>query len=139
MVTENKMKRYLHTPEEIMQALKEGKIVKDEYGRAFALKNGFVIQIYAGEMQCINTTIYLDGYKYYIECPKPLKLEVGKFYKTRDGRKAIVLNVVKDDTRSCPVRVVVVDNTYEPYFVRKSGRLYKNEENAWDIVAPWEE
>lgn len=35
------MKRYLNTPEEIMQALKEGNIVKDEYGRAFALKKWF--------------------------------------------------------------------------------------------------
>ena len=36
------MKRYLHTPEEVIQALKEGKTVKDEYEHAFELKNGFI-------------------------------------------------------------------------------------------------
>lgn len=133
------MKRYLHTPEEIMQALKEGKIVKDEYGHAFALKNGFIIQMYAGEMQSVNTTVYLDGYKYYIECPKPLKLEVGKFYKTRRGDKAIILDINEQDTTGFPVRVAAIGGTEYPYFVMDTGRYSKSRLTKCDLVAPWEE
>ena len=130
------MKRYLHTPEEVVQALKEGKIVKDEYGHAFALKNGFIIQIYAGEMQCINSTIYLDGYKYYIECPEPLKLEVGKFYKTRDGRKAWIVEGTMDDT--FPFRVAA-QKEYAVYTVTEEGKCFSEDMSGSDLVAPWEE
>lgn len=132
------MKKYLKTPEEVIDALRDGKEIFDNLNNKYKLIDGFVTNRIKGGGWGLNYYIGdTDGL--YVEESEPLKLEVGKFYKTRDGRKAIVLNVVKDDTRSCPVRVVVVDNTYEPYFVRKSGRLYKNEENAWDIVAPWEE
>lgn len=131
------MKRYLKTPEEVIDALQEGKTLTN--GRdVWKMYKGLFVRYGKNYGWSVSDGI-ASCYDVYIEEPEPLKLEVGKFYKTRDGRKAIVLNVVKDDTRSCPVRVVVVDNTYEPYFVRKSGRLYKNEENAWDIVAPWEE
>lgn len=130
------MKRYLHTPEEVVQALKEGKIVKDEYGRAFALKNGFIIQIYAGEIQCINSTIYLDGYKYHIECPEPLKLEVGKFYKTRDGRKAWVVEGTMDDT--FPFRVAA-QKELAVYTVTEEGKCFSKDMSGSDLIAPWEE
>lgn len=137
------MKRYLKTPEEVVQALKDGKTVEDKDYK-YRLVSGIICSVDKEEEQkgCSNWAIGEAIFKWakpYVMEPEVLKLEVGKFYKTRDGRKASVLNVVKDDTISCPVRVVVVDNNYEPYFIRKSGRLYKNEENAWDIVAPWEE
>lgn len=132
-------KRYLHTSEEVIDALKAGKVIRDKDSQ-WTLRDGFIIRKDANYASwVINDCISSNYAGIYVDESEQLKLEVGKFYKTRDGRKAIVLNVVKDDTRSCPVRVVVVDNTYEPYFVRKNGRLYKNEENAWDIVAPWEE
>lgn len=133
------MKKYLKTPEEVIMALQSGKVVLDTNKNKYKMINGIITTYWASKKEW-GLNMYINNRdNLYVEESEPLKLEVGKFYKTRDGRKAIVLNVVKDDTRSCPVRVVVVDNTYEPYFVRKSGRLYKNEENAWDIVAPWEE
>ena len=133
------MKKYLKTPEEVIMALQSGKAVLDTNKNKYKMINGIIATYWASKKEW-GLNMYINNRdNLYVEESEPLKLEVGKFYKTRDGRKAIVLNVVKDDTRSCPVRVVVVDNTYEPYFVRKSGRLYKNEENSWDIVAPWEE
>lgn len=133
------MKRYLHTSEEVIDALKAGKVIRDKDSQ-WTLRDGFIVRKDANYASwVINDCISSNYAGIYVDEPEPLKLEVGKFYKTRDGRKAIVLNVVKDDTRSCTVRVVVVDDTYDPYFVRKSGHLYKNEENVWDIVAPWED
>lgn len=132
------MKKYLNTPKEVIDALQAGKKVETE-DLEYKFINGILVATSKTNKHWIVYPALSASIDHYINESKSLKLEVGKFYKTRDGRKAIVLNVVKDDTRSCPVRVVVVDNTYEPYFVRKSGRLYKNEENAWDIVAPWEE
>lgn len=132
------MKKYLNTPKEVIDALQAGKKVETE-DLEYKFINGILVATSKTNKHWIVYPALSASIDHYINESKSLKLEVGKFYKTRDGRKAIVLNVVKDDTRSCPVRVVVVDNTYEPYFVRKSGHLYKNEENAWDIVAPWEE
>ena len=82
-------KRYLKTPEEIMLALKDGRTIKSERGHTYELiEDNFIIQTFLGKIRSINTTIYLDDDRYYINEPESLKLEVGKFYKTRDGRKA---------------------------------------------------
>lgn len=87
-------------------------------------------------MQCINTTIYLDGYKYYIECPKPLKLEVGKFYKTRDGKKAFVFAISEKSYNPLCVAIVGCKSTYE---VTANGKYFDGEVTSEDLVAPWEE
>ena len=129
------MKRYLKTPEEVVKALKEGKTVKTDRDYAYALKDGFIIQSFLGEVRSINTTIFLDD-KYYIECPKLLKLEVGKFYKTRNGKKVFVYSKINEDY-PYPFFVAKV-GVAVTYSVNADGRK-TDEENPSDLVAPWEE
>lgn len=64
---------------------------------------------------------------------------MGRFYKTRNGKKAIVLNDNKKDISSFPVRVAVVGETDYLYFVSRTGKYSNDYESEWDIVAPWEE
>lgn len=129
-------KRYLKTPEEVVQALKEGKTVQMngmEYGIINNLIVGFdkiIKEIF------INPTIRLSE-KPYVDEPEPLKLEVGKFYKTRDGRKAWVMECT-DMKGAFPFRVAT-QRECSTYVVTKDGRRFFEDTDGTDLVAPWEE
>lgn len=73
----------------------------------------------------------------YIEEPEPLKLEVGKFYKTRDGRKAWVVECT--DKNGVYPFVVAAQKERNVYSVAKDGRRYFEDTDRTDLVAPWEE
>lgn len=129
------MKRYLKTQEEVTQALREGKTVQTnemEYGIINNLIVGFdkiVREIY------INPAIRLSE-KPYIEEPEPLKLEVGKFYRTRDGRKVVVTYITSGFPDRYPVCVLIMGTT-KMYWVKIDG-LKDTGNLALDLVAPWE-
>ena len=89
------MKRYLNTPEEITAALKEGKVVLDRTGNKYKSINGFIVVSYISGGWGVDPFIGNHA-GLYVDEPKPLKLEVGKFYKTRDGRKALVYGKYKE-------------------------------------------
>ena len=130
------MKRYLKTPEEVMQALKEGKTVKNEYGYTYELiKDAFIVQTFKEKIRSINTTIFFDE-DYYIDEPEQLKLEVGKFYKTRERKKAWVVSY-KQGLRY-PYSVAVLGEV-GTYTVLGNGCCYENHTTPQDIVALWEE
>ena len=130
------MKRYLKTPEEVIQALKEGKTIKTENGHTYELINNFIVQTFLGKIRSINTTIFFDT-DYYIDEPEPLKLEVGKFYRTRDGRKAWVMECT-DMKGAFPFRVAT-QRECSTYVITKDGRRYFEDTDGTDLVAPWEE
>lgn len=129
-------KRYLKTPEEVVQALKEGKeVLSDTFGYyKYKMFDGIVCR-YNGDFWTLNAC--LDGAaKIYVNEPEPLKLEVGKFYKTRDGRKAIVFAKIGREY-PYPFYVAKVENPVT-YSVDADGRK-TDEENPSDLVATWEE
>lgn len=131
------MKKYLETPEAVIKALRDGKEIFDNLNNKYKLIDGFVMSINQDGGWGINSYVGGDIDALYIEEPKPFKLEVGKFYKTRDGRKAAVtyLSTVCEDPR--PVCVALIGTT-KMYWVRTDG-LKSNESGVLDLVAPWEE
>lgn len=132
------MKRYLKTPEEVIQALQDKKEVFDFLDNNYKLVNGIIIYRSQKGGWGINAHIgHAD--KLYVDEPEPLKLEVGKFYRTRRGKKAIVLNDNKKDISSFPVNVAVVGETDHLYFVSRTGKYSNDYESEWDIVKLWEE
>lgn len=132
-------KRYLKTPEEVIQALRDKKEVFDFLGNNYKLIDGVIIYHCQNGGWGINAHIgHAD--KLYVDEPEPLKLEVGKFYKTRRGDKVIVLYINdKNDAGNCPIFVAVVGKASCSYFVSKTGNYYSSgRDTVWDIVAPWE-
>lgn len=129
------MKRYLKTQEEVTQALREGKTVQTnemEYGIINNLIVGFdkiVREI------SINPAIRLSENPYINE-PEPLKLEVGKFYKTRDGRKAWVVSYKQ--RYQYPYYVAALEHV-GTYAVLGNGCSFEGRTSPDDLVAPWEE
>jgi hypothetical protein len=63
-----------------------------------------------------------------------IKFEVGKFYRTRDGRKALVFNIVSSD-EIYPIRVAIIGLGSTAYM--RSGRIWVNKESPNDLIAEW--
>ena len=127
-------KLYLETPEAVIKALKEGKDVRDKYNYSFKIVDGFIVATYDDYFYIGYTIAGLD--KPYILEEEPLKIEVGKFYKTRDGRKAWVVSRHQDE--HFPYIIAVLGKV-DAYAVTKDGRFYDDRPYEFDLVAPWEE
>ena len=82
-------KVYLETPEAVIKVLKEGKTVETDM-KYYVLKDG-LLNCYAknktGSWWSINSAIYDTDRPYILE-EEPFKIEVGKWYETRDHQKA---------------------------------------------------
>lgn len=129
------MKRYLKTPEEVVQALQEGKVVyinKDD--NQFKLING-IVSGFNGKLT-INPEIPFEPNHTYTYDVGPLKLEVGKFYRTRDGRKAWVVS--RQQGAYYAYNIAVLGNVCV-YTVNENGAFCDNRPSPEDLVAPWEE
>lgn len=133
------MKKYLKTPEEVIDVLQDGKVVTNKEGCHYKMYKGVIFCFWKNKKQWDIT--FTLGYSddLYVDEPEQLKLEVGKFYKTRDGRKAIVLAYYCEE-EVYPYLVARIGVWEEPYRVAKNCfRLDEKELDAWDLVAPWEE
>lgn len=129
-------KRYLKTPEEVIDALQTGKVVSDDEGYIYKMYKGCIFWR-KKEPWHIAPTICND-YGLYIEEPESLKLEVGKFYKTRRGDKVVCLCQQKE------YYVHILGTCLIGYWVDKTGRALFNgiperAETDRDVVARWEE
>lgn len=126
-------KVYLDTPEAVIKALKEGKEVRDENDYSFKIVDGFIVSTAKNEF-FVGDSIYSD-YKPYILEEEPLKIEVGKFYKTRDGKKVICMY---KDNISCSVSLIGSLNGY--YWVTENGKcIDTTKEYPADIIGLWKE
>lgn len=135
------MKVKINNIDEFCEALKAGYYLKDKYGSSMCVvKKG--INIY-------GTTIDITFGDIYYEKPDPLKIECGKYYKTRDGHKVLVL-IVADDSPvpvSFPVPVAIqgVVFTYNENKICSRNWHHNGyfrvdkEEDDLDIVSEWKE
>lgn len=127
------MKKYLDTPEEVIKALKEGKDVRSGTGCCYKMIDG-VICVIGRSGWCIGTHIN-DAENPYIEEVEPLKIEVGKFYRTKDNKKAYVYFGYGNGLFR-----VVCDGWTHSYCIDDKGE-YSNYPKAdkLNLVSPWEE
>ena len=88
------MKTYLKdlTPEEVIRRLKAGEVlIEDDSKTITKLVEGVWCTYCPDGSIWLNDGFNLNEKQYnYFETPDELKLEVGKCYKTRDGRKAYI-------------------------------------------------
>ena len=126
-------KVYLETPEVVIKALKEGKeVFLDEGGAGkVVLIDGFCVKQWYDQFN-INYTINLRDKPYTLE-EEPLKIEVGKWYETRDHQKARCYYSGK------ATAFFSIDNDSTPIGVYLNGRLYEDRESSLDIIGTWKE
>ena len=124
-------KVYLETPEAVIKALKDGKEVRDENNYSFKIVDGFIVATY-DDFFYIGYTIYGIDKPYILE-EEPLKIEVGKWYETRDHQKARCFRVTD---RTCSF---TIDNGFS--FLTSEGGYcnWNKKEDDLDIIGPWKE
>ena len=128
------MKRYLNSVEEVLKALKEEKRVECDNDSCFELVDGLIVETKGDGKKAINAGIFFqeEGYKVYTEEPEPLKFEINRAYKTRNGYK-VFLYEFEDKT------IHFVGCSDLDFWTNMAGRLYANEEVGLDIIGYWEE
>ena len=128
---------YLNTIEDLTKALSEGKTVYDNRGegRKYKMLNGILMEEEEG-YQYINYGFSFKKDTLYILEKETLKIEVGKFYKTREGNKVFCYNCHDGEVYD----MVVMNKTQCFYFVLRDGRLFNDDtKRNGDIVDYWSE
>lgn len=119
-------KVYLETPEAVIKALKEGKEVRDKNHYSFKIVDGFIVATYDSNFY-IGYTIAGQDKPYILE-EEPIKIEVGKFYKTKNGQKARCFFTSIDGSAMFSI------DGYDTILNTNS-----NEKYLFDIIGPWED
>ena len=125
-------KVYLKTPEAVIKALKEGKVVKSKNVK-YRLIDGIICSLheeYERTMWTVGNSIfeYEDA---YIDEQEPLKIEVGKWYETRGHQKARCYNF---DNNSY---FFTIDN-YTVFLTDTKGYCRRKQVSDLDIIGPWD-
>lgn len=127
------MKKFLNTPEEVIKVLKEGKEVKTDNTHLYKMIDGVICYFYDGEW-VIGSNI--DKYEeLYIEEAEPLKIEVGKFYRTKGDKKAYVYYQYGNGL----FRAVCDDCTYSYCIDDKGEYTSYPKVDKLNLVSLWEE
>ena len=127
-------KVYLETPESVIKALKEGKVVKSENNK-YRLIDGIICSFheeYGRKMWTVCNSIS-EYEKAYIDEEEPLKIEAGKWYETRDHQKA---RCFKINPGLC---FFTIDNVGNFNTLTNGNYYIQGKTSNLDIIGPWEE
>lgn len=141
-------KVYLNTIEEAIKALRNGETVyNDMYSCGdqpiYYMQDGVIISYYkeSGRKYINSGSIEFKKDKFYCIEKEPIKLEVGKFYRTRDGEKVCCFYKYKTNYEFNWAFIKVNEQPDRAIFKsRDDGRQWTSE-NAYhgnDIVDYWE-
>lgn len=132
------MKTYLKdlTPEEVIRRLKAGEEAKHEIVKGkYKVINDMLCSFWDNGDISYNASFYISpNDDYYFETPDELKLEVGKCYKTRDGRKAFISTQSMTDKKF--LGVVVGCNSCWSWFNNGCFKIDKSE-SSFDLISEW--
>lgn len=83
---------YLNTPQEIITALREGQIIKEDHGEAeYGMVDGIICRRARGhKWSGLNAAITFVGKHLYFEDTR-VQLEVGRIYETLSGRRVFIV------------------------------------------------
>lgn len=121
-------------PDEVIRRLKAGEVVKDEKSKEI-IKMIEGILSFISPLGNIRLNIILNPLcpDYYFEEPEKLKIEVGKCYKTRDGRKAFICyNDEKEDYFWGSIQADIGGTRW-----KENGLWIRSEENDIDLISEW--
>lgn len=135
------MKKYLNSVEEVVKALNEGiKIYPtgyEEQGYFIQKVDGIVCGFNEGGQRLINVELTFSKDFFYTEEPEPLKFEVNRAYKTRNGEKVFLFKIKSDD-----MPFLFIGEHGSSFWSYQNGKCVRDigeEENDNDIVGYWEE
>lgn len=120
--------------DEVIRRLKAGKVVRyDNTATISKLIEGFLCDVFTdGDYRICSYISARSQLQPHFEEQEQLKLEVGKCYRTRDGRKAFIF--VKDDYN---YRGVVVGSAHDYAWRENCKSVYSTDDNDLDIISEW--
>lgn len=130
------MKTYLKdlAPDEVIRKLKAGEVLTDEQNNGkIKYIDGVLCYFCANGVIEYNVKFYSQS-DYYFETPDELKLEVGKCYKTRDGRKAFISSY---NSSTKYFKGAVIDFLNLAVWTENALYLYASEESNLDLISEW--
>ena len=111
--------------------MKEGKEIKDEKGYSYKLVDGFIVATAINSF-FVGDNILSCNSPYILE-EEPLKIEVGKWYETRDYQKARCFKV---NPGLC---FFTIDNVGNFNTLTNGNYYIQGKTSNLDIIGPWEE
>ena len=131
------MKTYLKdlTPEEIIKRLKNGEIVKIKDSKEyFKMIDGVICRFFSYGDVGIGSLLYTEPDDVYFETEEPLTFEQGKFYKTREGKKAYISRITTTYIYGIITGKTSMDTWHLNGMHWHNGDKHKN-----DIISKWED
>lgn len=130
------MKTYLKdlTLEEIIKRLKNGEVVHSDGSWTYKMIDGIICAFWSKESY-IGAMIDLDvESESYFETEEPLTFEQGKFYKTRDGKKAYISSI----TTTYIYGIITGKTSMDTWHL--NGMHWNNKESHKnDLISKWED
>lgn len=135
------MKRKIKNFKDFLSCIKAGKKVTEDNGHwSYVWEEGYIYCKCSDGGGLYNATV--DDYNLEnmeVEEQAPFTIEVGKFYKTRDGRKAYCFDFKKETGLEDAFFDFVIDN-YGGFSTKINGKVFftDNNDDVLDIVDYWE-
>lgn len=129
------MKTYLKdlTPEEVIRRLKAGEVVNfEEHNTKIKMVEGILSSVFQDGTIRINISLDLFDERCYFEEPEELKIEVGKFYRTRDGSKAFIYQYDGFNFHG-----VIIDSPNFFEWFKNGTYNYNGKESPLDLISEW--
>lgn len=131
------MKRKIKNFSDFLECIKAGKKVTDDTNRFYFLQNGYICSKDEDDYGWHNTSIDTDELsRMEVEEEEQFKIEVGKFYRTRGGKKAYC--IYREEGNLYPNRCAI-DGYSDCTTYTDGGLVLRECENNDDIVGYWEE
>lgn len=132
------MKEYLKDlpPKEIVSRLLRGEEAENNMGFSLCSINGILCSSTSDGKTVIGACIGVSDFEnLYFSYPDKLKIEAGKFYRTRSGDKAICLFINESETNyPCRMAIIGKDIFLD---VNKAGFEFDGSEEPNDIIEVW--
>lgn len=126
------------TAEDITKRLQNNGVVYYNPNIYYKFVNGVFCKFFKTRCVKINAVIDMGVLNnFYFEEQEPLTIEVKGFHKIRDGHCAICYAIQKD-ALVYPCKVAVIGE-YQTFRTTKTGNVFDNIENKYDIVAKRED
>lgn len=129
------MKQYLNelTAQEVIEKLKAGETLQNTNNQRLEYIDGFLIGYKDNDWFLYPSLSSTKLNLFYFERPEPeLKIEIGKFYATRDGKKAYVFSKNSEDKYCVAIEGEGV------YTVFEGGYYSEESETDGDLISLWE-
>ena len=120
-------------PEEIIERLSGGEIIKDDNSdKYFKMINGIICHL--GKYYCVMNTKIRTDKQYYFENEELFKITEIGYYKARNGKKVFVYDIDGDNIRF----VAIGGKRY--YTGHTNGSFWNNNtQKPYDIIGKWED